>query len=138
MFFVFLGVRSIYSHQSGIILSFSCYKQVQNFCFIGPINLGLFNLLSWRWGHDHEVLLSEWQDYLRNDMLFLVHYIRVHVMLTCFIPGDGNHGDLVILVSARFLYIKITLFLFEVNVFWRTKLRLYHCSLSHWTSTHYL
>lgn len=50
-------------------------------------------------------------------MLFLVHYIRGHIILTCLISGDGNHGHLVILVSARFLYHKTTIFIFEINFF---------------------
>lgn len=50
-------------------------------------------------------------------MLFLVHYIRGHIILTCLISGDGNRGHLVILVSARFLYHKITIFIFEINCF---------------------
>lgn len=79
------------------------------------ISIGPLSLFSKRWGHDREVLLGMWQ-YLRNIAMFLlVHYIKGHIMLTCFIPGDGNHSRLVMLVSAKFLYHKITIFLFEIN-----------------------
>ena len=57
-----------------------------------------------------------WQEYHRSDAVFFSgHYIRRHMILIYPISLDLNFVHLVRMIFTRFLYHKVTIFLYKVS-----------------------